>query len=130
MPTWTELKDYARSRYTLDDDGEDDFSLIFEFDTTGRTQKIGVTRFTAFERNWIEFRSYVCKGSQLDRETALRKNEDFAIGALALDEEGDYCLVYSVALDTLDPDEFEIPLHALAHVADELEAHYAKSDDF
>ncbi|HEY0252859.1 MAG TPA: hypothetical protein VGC41_15090 [Kofleriaceae bacterium] len=130
MPTWTELKEYARARYALDDDSEDEFSLIFEFATTGRTQKIGITRFTAFERNWIEFRSYVCKGAQLDRETALRKNEDFAIGALALDEEGDYCLVYSVALDGLDPDLFEIPLHALAHIADELEAHYAKSDDF
>ena len=55
MPTWPELKTYAKSKYVLDDDGDDDFSLIFEF---------------------------------------------------------------------------EIPLHALAHVADELEAHYAASDDF
>lgn len=129
MPTWPELKDYAKSKYALDDDGDDDFSLIFEFET-GRTQKVGITRFSAFDKNWIEFRSYVCKGAQMDKEVALRKNEELAIGALALDDEGDYCLLYSVALDTLDPDEFEIPLHALAHVADELEAHYAVSDDF
>ncbi|HEX7700238.1 MAG TPA: hypothetical protein VF403_05945 [Kofleriaceae bacterium] len=129
MPSWPELKDYAKSKYVLDDDGDDDFSLIFEFET-GRTQKVGITRFTAFDKNWIEFRSYVCKGAQMDKEVALRKNEELAIGALALDDEGDYCLLYSVALDTLDPDEFEIPLHALAHVADELEAHYAASDDF
>ena len=129
MPTWRELKDYARSKYALDDDAEDDFSLIFEFET-GRTQKIGITRFAAFGKDWIELRSYVCKGAQLDKEVALRKNEEMAIGALALDEEGDYCLLYSVALDTMDPEEFEIPLHALAHVADELEAHYAASDDF
>jgi hypothetical protein len=129
MPTWRELKDYARTKYALDDDAEDDFSLIFEFET-GRTQKIGITRFAAFGKDWIELRSYVCKGAQLDKEVALRKNEEMAIGALALDEEGDYCLLYSVALDTMDPEEFEIPLHALAHVADELEAHYAASDDF
>jgi hypothetical protein len=129
VPTWPQLKDYARTKYTLDDDGDDEFSLIFEFET-GRTQKIGVTRFLAFGKDWIELRSYVCKGDQLDPQVALRKNEDFAIGALALDEEGDYCLVYSLALETMDPDEFEVPLHALAHVADELEAHYAASDDF
>jgi len=129
MPTWRELKDYARSHYTLDDDTDDDFSLVFEFET-GRTQKIGVTRFAAFGKEWIELRSYVCKGDQLDPRVALRKNEEMAVGSLALDEEGDYCLVYSIALATMEPDEFEIPLHALAHVADELEAHYAKSDDF
>jgi hypothetical protein len=129
MPSWPELKEYAKSKYVLDDDAEDDFSLIFEL-PTGRTQKVGITRFVAFDRDFIEIRSYVCKGPQLDPTVALRKNEEMAIGALALDDEGDYCLVYSIALDTMDPDEFEIPLHALAHVADELEAHYAKSDDF
>lgn len=129
MPTWAQLKAYARATYTLDDDSEDDFSLIFEFET-GRTQKVAITRFVAFDKDWIELRSYVCKRHQLDPEVALRKNEDFAIGALAIDEEGDYCLVYSIPLDTMDPSEFEIPLHALAHVADELEAHYAASDDF
>jgi hypothetical protein len=129
MPTWRELKDYARSKYALDDDAEDDFSLIFEFET-GRTQKIGITRFSAFGKDWIELRSYVCKGAQLDAKIALRKNEEMAIGALALDEEGDYCLLYSLALAAMQPEEFEVPLHALAHVADELEAHYAKSDDF
>ena len=129
MPSWNELKEYARSKYVLDDDTDEGFSLIFEFDNN-RTQKIGISHFTAFDKDWIEFRSYVCKGTQMDKEVALRKNEDLAIGALALDDEGDYCLLYSVALDTMDPDEFEIPLHALAHVADELEAHYAASDDF
>jgi len=129
MPTWPELKEYARGKYVLDDDADDDFSLIFEFET-GRTQKIGITRFAAFGKDWIELRSYVCKGDQMPHDVALRKNEELAIGALALDDEGDYCLLYSVPLATMDPDEFEIPLHALAHIADELEAHYAKSDDF
>ncbi|MEO6771399.1 MAG: hypothetical protein ABI467_00040 [Kofleriaceae bacterium] len=129
MPTWRELKDYARGKYTLDDDGEDDFSLVFELET-GRTQKVGITRFAAFGKDWIEMRSYVCKGAQLDPGVALRKNEEMAIGALALDQEGDYCLLYSLALENMEPDQFEIPLHALAQVADELEAHYAKSDDF
>jgi len=129
MPSWNELKEYARSKYVLDDDADDGFSLIFEFDND-RTQKIGITHFTAFDKDWIEFRSYVCKEAQMDLKVALRKNEDFAIGALALDEDGDYCLLYSVPLDTMDPDEFELPLHVLAHIADDLEESYAASDDF
>ncbi|MEO8554206.1 MAG: hypothetical protein ABI678_29725, partial [Kofleriaceae bacterium] len=117
MPTWPELKEYARGKYVLDDDADDDFSLIFEFET-GRTQKIGITRFAAFGKDWIELRSYVCKGDQMPHDVALRKNEDLAIGALALDDDGDDGLLYSVPLASMDPDEFEIPLHALAHIAD------------
>jgi hypothetical protein len=129
MPTWNELKDYARSKYVLDDDGDDGFSLIFEFDNH-RTQKIGIAHFVAFDKDWIEFRSYVCKEAQMDHLVALRKNEDFAIGALAVDEDGDYCLLYSVPLATMDPDEFELPLHVLAHIADDLEQSYTDGDAF
>jgi hypothetical protein len=112
MPSWQELKDYARSKYVLDDDNDDGFSLVFEFDNN-RTQKIGISHFTAFDKDWIEFRSYVCKEAQMDLKVALRKNEDFAIGALALDEDGDYWLVDSVPLDRMDPEEFELPLLVL-----------------
>ena len=129
MPTFTELKEYARSKYTsMDDETDTSFSLVFEFED-GRSQKIGISCFNAYDKDFIEFRSYVCKEEQLQPKVALRKNEDLAIGGLALDEDGDYCLVYSVALDTMDPEEFEIPLKAIAMTADDLEETYAASDE-
>lgn len=129
MPSWDEIKDYARSKYTLDDDQDDSFSLVFRYDDD-RTQKIGIAHFTAFERDWIEFRSYVCKEADMVMKVALRKNDDLPIGALALDEDGDYCLLYSAPLATMDPEEFELPLTILAQIADDLEQTYSASDAF
>ena len=129
MPTWGELKEYARSKYTLNNDDEEGFSIVFKFDDD-RTQQIGVHHFTAFDKDWVEFRSYVCKEAEMSPKVALRKNDDFAIGALALDDDGDYCLLYSAQLDTLDPEEFELPLHILARIADDLEETFSSGDDF
>ncbi len=128
MPSWVEIKEYARSKYTLENDDEDGFSLIFD-EGEGRSQRVIVTRFTAFERDWIEFRSYVCKEADLNLRVALRKNADFAVGALALDDEGDFYLTYSAPLDTMDPDEFELPLNVLASTADEIEKEHAGDDE-
>ena len=130
MPTWGEIQEYARSKYKLADDEADWFAVIFDYED-GRTQKIAVSRFDAFEKEWVEFSSSVCKGSQMPASVALRRNADFVVGSLALDEDGDYTLMYSAPLETLDPDEFEIPLHAIARTADELEHEFAKgADDF
>jgi hypothetical protein len=128
MPSWGEIKEYARSKYTLQDDDEDAFSLVFD-EGEGRSQMISVHHFTAFEKDWIEFRSYVCKEADLNLRVALRKNADFAVGALALDDEGDYYLTYAAPLDTMDPDEFELPLNVIASTADEIEKEHAASDE-
>lgn len=128
MPTWGELKEYARSKYTLNNDDEEGFSIVFKFDDD-RTQLIGVHHYTAFDKDWIEFRTYVCKEAEMSPKVALKKNDDFALGGLALDEDGDYCLLYQAQLDTLDPDEFELPLNVLAHIADDLEEQFSAGDD-
>lgn len=128
MPTWPEIQEYARSKYTLQDDHEPHFSLVFEFDN-GRSQLIRVRHFVAFDKDWIEFRSLVCKEAQMPARVALKKNDDFVVGALTLDEDNDYCFVYSVCLETLDPDEFELPLHVVARTADQLESDYSGDDD-
>jgi hypothetical protein len=129
MPTWDELRAFAQSKFNLDDDNDDAFSLVWEFDG-GRTQKIGVSRFSAFDKDWIELRSYVCKEAEMQPKVALRKNDDLAIGALALDEDGDYCVLYSVPLDTMDLEEFVLPLSVLAQIADDLEENYSGADAF
>lgn len=129
MPTWNEIKDYARSKYRLAEDDEKFFSLVFEFDD-GRTQKIFVRVFEAFSGEWIEFRSIVGPGDKMQHQVALQKNADFACGALALDKDGDYIFVYNAPLATMDVDEFELPLHVVARTADRLEKDYVGNDEW
>ena len=129
MPTWKEIKDYARSQYKLMEDEERYFSLVFGF-KDGRSQKIIVRLFDAFDMEWVEFRSVVCPGDKMPHKVALRKNEEFACGALALDNDGDYVFLYNAPLPTMDPEEFELPLHVIARTADNLESNYSGDDDF
>jgi hypothetical protein len=128
MPSWSEIQEYARSKYILQNDEESWFALVFEYDS-GRTQKIRVGKFTAFDEEWIEFRSIVCKGDEMSPKVALRKNADFVIGALALDSDDDYVFLHSAPLATLDLPEFERPLHVIARTADSLEKDYSEGKD-
>lgn len=128
MPSWGEIQDFARSKYKLMDDQENWFSLVFRWGEDNRSQKIIVRKFTAFNIEWVEFRSVVCSGEQLPPKVALRKNDDLAVGALALDSDGDYVLLHCAPLPTMDPEEFELPLHVIASTADELEKQYSDED--
>jgi hypothetical protein len=129
MPTWGEIKEHARSKYTLKSDEEEFFTLVWEY-PDGRSQQIYVRHFPSYEREWVEFRSYVCNESELSPRVALRKNETLPIGALALDKDGDYFIIYSVQLATLDLEEFDLPLSAVARAADVLELQHTAKDDY
>ena len=129
MPTWDELQAHARKTYTLSSDETNYFSMIFSYDDN-RTQLITVYRFQAFDTDWIRFRTFVCAEADLNLRVALRKNETYTIGALALDAEGDYCFQHSAQLATLDPEEFSVALRALAASADILEAEHSGKDIF
>jgi hypothetical protein len=128
MPSWGEVQEYARTNYKLAEDGESFFSLVFAYES-GRSQKIFIRKFTAFDKEWIEFRSAVCKEAELPHRVALRKNDDIACGALALDNDGDYVLLYSVPLPSMDLEEFELPLHVISSYADKLERDYSTGND-
>jgi hypothetical protein len=129
MPTWHELREHARTTYNLTGEDDDGFALIWEYES-GRSQQISVRRFPYCDQDWVEFRSYVCKADEMSPRAALRKNEDFTIGALATDADGDYFLIHQATLSTLDPDEFALPLRALATTADVLEKQHSERDDF
>lgn len=129
MPTWHELREHARTKYQLNKVEDDWFSLVWAYEAE-RSQQIVVRRYEAFGQEWIEFRSYVCKGDEMSPKAALRKNSDLDLGALALDSDGDYALVHRAPIATLDPDEFALPLQVLATVADELEKEFSAGDDF
>ena len=133
MRTWAELQSYARGKYRLSEDVEDRFALIFAI-PGGRTQQVVVSHFAALGRDFIEFRTPVCREDQLDARVALLHNANFGeqhhsiLGALAL-HEGVYYLVHRALLGTLDSEEFELPLHAMALHADTLEARHTQNLD-
>ena len=129
MPTWHELHQHVRSKFTLATDDEDWFKLVWSY-AEGRSQQITVSRFEFLDQEWIEFRSYVCKETEMALRVALRKNEEFPLGALALDSDGDYLLIHKARLADLDPDEFEMPLTMLASIADDLEKQFTAKDDY
>ena len=129
MPTWGEIQEYVRGKYKLDKDEPGWFSLVWAYDNN-RRQKIIVTKFEAFNQEWASFTSAVCKQEQMSHTVALKKNYNFAVGGLALDDQGYIIFTYSAPLATMDPDEFELPLHVVASTADKLEAEFAAGDQF
>ena len=129
MPTWGEIQEYVRKKYKLSHDDDESFVLNWKF-SDERTQRILVRRFNAFDQDWVEFRSAVCKEGAIPHRVALKKNFDFVIGALAIDADGDYVVTYSHPLASMDIDEFELPLHVIARTADNLEGSYTAEDKF
>jgi len=128
MPTFEEVREYAQGRYQLSDDGPERFSLVFEYET-GRMQKVVVSRFEAMDREWCDFASACCNREQLEPEAAVRRNWDFAVGALALQDDT-YVVRYSIPLATMNLAEFELPLHVVARTADGLERELTGGDKF
>jgi hypothetical protein len=129
MPSWNEIKDYARSKYTLNNDEDDFLAILFGFDDD-RSQLITVRNFQDNDEEWVEFRTFICAEADLKPRVALRKNEEFLVGALALDKDGYYCLIHNARLATLDLVEFEHPLQLLALCADQLELDHAGTDEY
>jgi len=128
MATWAELQAHARMRYKLNNDDIEGFSVEFTFDN-GRTQLVGVHAFGAYEQAFIELRTYVCAEGEMSPRVALQKNDDFILGSLALDQEGDYCLLYSTPIRSLSLADFDLVIRAIALTADKLENNYAGTDE-
>lgn len=120
---------HVKQRYVLDNDDDEGFSVEFTFDH-GRKQLVGVHRFTAFEQTFIEFRTYVCHEADMELREALTNNDDFVLGALALDTDGDYALLYSTPIAPLSTFDFDLLLQSLARQADKLETQYAGTDQY
>jgi len=129
MPSWNEIKDYANSKYTLNKDEDTYFSIVFGYDDD-RSQQIMVRNFQVNDEEWVEYRTFICAEADLNTRVALRKNEELLVGALALDKDGDYCLLHNARLATLDLEEFEQPLHSLARSADQIEEEHTGKDDY
>ncbi len=128
MPTWDEVREYARSKYKLSEEGENHFKMTWQFGND-RLQAIIVSRFQAFDRDWADFASACCKKDQMSPEVALEKNWNFAVGAICLDREF-YVVRYTCQMATMDMEEFELPLSVIASTADQIEQEFAAEDNF
>ena len=128
MPTWSEVQEYARSKYKLAEDNENSFKLVFEYENE-RLQAVIVSRYEAMGREWCDFASAACTVQQMPPDVALRKNFEFAVGALTLDQDI-YVVRYSVQMATMDMEEFELPLHVVSTTADKIEQEFGKQDEF
>ena len=128
MPAWSEIVQYATDNYPIDVLDDDTFRVTWKYEN-GRAQAIIVHRFDALGREWVDFSSACCEYEQLDAKEALSMNRGFAVGALALNDEI-YVFRHSAQLDTMDLEEFEIPLQVVAKTADEIEEQFAGQDVF
>ena len=128
MPTWNELREHVRKTYRLDDDEADMVSMVWGYDD-GRSQKIILRRYEAFDRSLVELKSAFARRKDAEPEVLLRKNAELPLATVAL--AGDvYMVVYNLLLDHLDFDDLDLYLSRVAAVADTLEETYAKRDVF
>lgn len=127
MPSWNEIQQFARSKYMLTRDEEHWFSITFGYEDK-RSQLVRVRHFTAYNEDYIEFVSVICKGDEMSPKVALKKNAKLTVGAIALDDDEDYVLIHNAPLATMDIEEFERPLHAVARIADSIEEEHSGGD--
>ena len=119
VPTWTDIKDHARSSYKLAEEHEHDFKVVFDY-PSGRLQAVIVTHYEAMGRSWVDFSSACCRAERLDPESALHQSFKLAVGSLCLD--GDvYVVRHTVMADQMELADMEIAMHAVARTADQIE---------
>lgn len=128
MPSWTQLQEYTRKKYTLEHDQPSMMSMVWVY-KDGRKQKIVIRRFKAFDRDMVEFKSPFARKDDVDPGTLLAKNSELPLATIALS--GDvYLAVYNMLLEHLHLDDFDLVVSRVAAVADSLEEQYVKRDDF
>jgi hypothetical protein len=119
VPTWTDIKDHARSSYRLAEEHENSFKVVFEY-PSGRLQAVIVAHYRAMGRSWVDFSSASCRIDRMDPEAALQQSFNLAVGSLCLD--GDVFVVrHTVMLDHLALGDLELLMHAVARAADQIE---------
>jgi len=119
VPTWTDIKDHARSSYKLADEHDHDFKVVFEY-PNGRLQAVIVAHYEAMGRSWVDFSSACCRVERMEPEAALQQSFDLAVGSLCLD--GDvYVVRHTMMVDHLELADLEISMHAVARAADQIE---------
>jgi len=119
VPTWTDIKDHARSSYKLAEEHDQSYKLVFEY-PGGRLQAVIVSHYQAMGRSWIDMSSACCRVERMDPHEALQQSFNLAVGSLCLD--GDvYVVRHTMMVDHLQLADIEVPMHEVARAADQIE---------
>ncbi len=119
VPSWTDIKDHARSSYKLAEEHEHSFKVVFEY-PGGRLQAVIAAHYQAMGCSWVDFSSACCRYERLDPRAALEQSFGLAVGALCLD--GDvYVVRHTVHVDHLALSDLALLMHLVARAADQIE---------
>lgn len=128
MASWTDIQTQMRTRYKLQEDTPNLLSMVWRYDD-GRSQKILVRRYTAFDREMVEFKSAFGRKGDAEASDLLRKNSEMPLATIAM--AGDvYMVVYNALLASLDLEDLDFYLSRIAGVADTLEEQNTGTDVF
>jgi hypothetical protein len=119
VPTWTDIKDHARSSYKLAEEHDHSFKVVFEY-PGGRLQAVIAAHYEAMGRAWVDFSSACCRADRLDPRDALQRSFNLAVGALCLDGEV-YVVRHTVSTEHLALADLELLMHTVARAADQIE---------
>lgn len=121
MATWAEVQQQVRGSFQLDRDDPDEFALTVSRQAGGaREQRVMVRRYTAWDREMIEFRSAFGELGDLDAETLMRESLQLPLGGIAL--HGRFLvIVHRESLAPITSEGLLFLLTRISLVADELE---------
>lgn len=119
MPSWTDIKDHARSAYKLAEEYEHSFKVVFKY-PGGRLQAVITAYYESMGRGWVDFSSACCRADRIDPRDALEQSFNLAVGSLCLD--GDVFVVrHTTITDHLLLEDLDLLMHAVARAADQIE---------
>jgi len=128
VQNWTTLQEYMRSKYELEEDQPQMMSMVWSYED-GRSQKIVIRKYKAFNAELIELKSPFARVGDVDALEMVKKNSELPLATVALS--GDvFIVVYNMLMAQLSEHNFELAVSRVAAVADALEEKYAKRDEF
>lgn len=120
MATWQNLKSYIAAHYTVNSDEGDTVTLTLRT-KEGRTQTVTVLHtVSGAEIDFATIASPVGTVAEVDLDRLLGLLDSHIVGGAAT-LGGHVVIRHAVPLESLDVDEFEVPLHLVARTADQLE---------
>lgn len=128
MASWDDLVTHIRSAYELDfEDETGTVGLTFSLDD-GRSQKVLVNLAESAEMgNWVQVGGIIGEFSEIDLAAAIRLTGDNIIGAISCS--GNLVTVIaSFPLDSLDTNDLDMTLRAIAIASDALEKRLTGKD--
>lgn len=123
MATKQQAIDFLKSKYKVDDLGDDFFRLEFSLEE-GRSQLVVVR----FNDNWMIMGSAFATTEDMTPKQALEAASDWICGIQLVGET--YFVRHVAPIADLDESEMQNGMELVLNIADSLEQKYLKTDDF